>query len=293
MSQLIDQLRQIAVVNGLRRSSLLADCPHPVLETISTFTSVRSLETGDVLFDEQTPVREFFIVQAGAIKLHRVTSWGRPHVIHVFRPPELLGEEMLVSEVGYAATASATEPSQVLTVSRSGFLALLRRYPELTLNVLRSLSAQVELLVGRIDELTLKDVPTRLADWLLRHCPHPDSHQPQTVLVGETKRLLASELGISSETLSRALAKFRDRHLLRVDGRAVTLFCPARLAQSVHAEDPAPPTRSRPVSGLRTSAPAFTTTATCRRPIPLGRSLRPSSRPGPGRKVLAKRSPAD
>ena len=248
MHSSLDQFRQAAIGNGLRQCELFAGFPAAALEKICAFTSVRALDTGSVLFHEQTPVSGFFIVQQGAIKHHRVTSWGQEHVIHIFRPHEPLAEETLVSESGYLATASATESSQVFAVEKAGFLALLRSYPVLSLNLLQALSAQVELLVRRLDDLTLKDVSTRLADWLLQHCPDPNSHQPQTVHVPESKRLLASELGTSSETLSRTLAKFRDQHLLQVQGRVVALLCPARLAQSVHGHletTPLPSSRQR------------------------------------------------
>ena len=252
----LDQFRQAAIGNGLRQCELFTGFPAAALEKICAFTSVRSLDTGSVLFHEQTPVCGFFIVQQGAIKLHRVTSWGQEHVIHIFRPHEPLAEETLVSESGYLATASATESSQVFAVEKAGFLALLRSYPELSLNLLRALSAQVELLVTRLDELSLKDVPTRLVDWLLQHCPDPESHQPQTVHVPGSKQLLASELGTSGETLSRTLAKFRDRHLLHVHGRAVDLLCPARLAQSVHGHvetTPLPSSRQRATTIIASS----------------------------------------
>ena len=45
-----------------------------------------------------------------------------------------------------------------------------------------------------------------------------------------TKPLLASELGTSSETFSRALTQFRNQRLLSVDGKTVTVLCPSRLA---------------------------------------------------------------
>jgi hypothetical protein len=56
-----------------------------------------------------------------------------------------------------------------------------------------------------------------------------------------TKRLLASELGVTSETLSRTLAKFRNHQLVRVEGRSVTLTCPERLAASVRSNLDLPP----------------------------------------------------
>lgn len=193
--------------------------------------SVRRLDTGSFLFHEHTHTASLFIVQCGAVKLHRVTALGREIVIHIFRSHDSLGEESLFLETGCLASACATEPTQVLEVQKVGFMALLGRHPELSMSLLRGLARQFSMVMARIDEMTLKDVPTRVVDWLLRHCPDPDSHAPQTVQVKETKRVLASELGTCSETLSRTLAMLRDRRLLSVHRRAFTLHCPRRLAQ--------------------------------------------------------------
>jgi len=236
MHPAIEQLKQAAIANGLRQSDLFADCEASLLEKIVALTSVRTLAKESILFQENSRPAAFFIVQQGALRLQRNSASGHSHLLHVFRPFESLAEDTLTSESGYAGTACATEPSQVLAVGKAGFLALLRSHPELSLTLLRSFAAQTASLIGRLEELTDKDVRTRLADWLLRRCSDPGSRAPQTVCVPHSKRLLASELGTGSETLSRTLARFRDQHLLQVRGRNLTLLCPARLAQSVYGQ---------------------------------------------------------
>jgi CRP/FNR family transcriptional regulator, dissimilatory nitrate respiration regulator len=76
----------------------------------------------------------------------------------------------------------------------------------------------------------LKDVETRLANWLIKRCPDPESDQPVAIELKMTKRVLAAELGTVSETFSRTLAKFRESQLLAVKGKTVTVLSPARLA---------------------------------------------------------------
>ena len=80
-----------------------------------------------------------------------------------------------------------------------------------------------------VDDLTLKDIETRLANWLLRHCPRPIASKPVEVKLNGTKRMLAAELGTTSETLSRTLAKFRDAKLLRTTGNRLTVANPSEL----------------------------------------------------------------
>jgi CRP/FNR family transcriptional regulator len=135
----------------------------------------------------------------------------------------------LATSAGYPADARALESSQVLLVQKGGFLDLLKRQPELALRMLASMSLHLRVLVGQLEDLTLRDVETRLANWLLKRCPDPQSALPVTIELKTTKRVLAAELGTVSETFSRTLAKFREQRLLSVKGKTVSVLSPAKL----------------------------------------------------------------
>ena len=116
-----------------------------------------------------------------------------------------------------------------MLVHKAGFVALLRRQPELALRMLGAMSQHLRTLVAQLEDLTLKDVETRLANWLLKRCPNPDSDKPVTIELKSTKRVLAAELGTVSETFSRTLAKLREQKVLTVKGKTFTVLAPARL----------------------------------------------------------------
>jgi CRP/FNR family transcriptional regulator len=91
------------------------------------------------------------------------------------------------------------------------------------------MSSHLRVLVGQLEDLTLKDVETRLANWLVKRCPDPRSELPVRIELAITKRMLAAELGTVSETFSRTLAKFRELKLLTVKGKIITVLSPAKL----------------------------------------------------------------
>jgi CRP-like cAMP-binding protein len=223
------ELKQAAIVNSLHRCRLFAGLPQPDLENIAAVTLVKSLEKGGYLFHEGDPAQGFYVVQRGAVNIHRVNAAGKEQVIHVFRAGESFAEATLATRAGYPADARALEPTQVLLVQKDGMLELLRRQPELGLRMLGSMSGHLRALVGQLEDLTLKDVETRLANWLVKRCPHPPGERPVKIELTQTKRVLAAELGTVSETFSRTLAKFREQKLLTVKGKTVTILSPARL----------------------------------------------------------------
>ncbi len=110
----------------------------------------------------------------------------------MFRARESFAEGTLATESGYPADGRAVEASQVLLVQKAGILGLLRRQPELALRMLGSMSTHLRILVGQLEDLTLKDVETRLANWLLKRCPQPITDRPVKVELPTTKPVLAS-----------------------------------------------------------------------------------------------------
>lgn len=229
MSLPVSEFKRAAIINTLRGCQLFAGLPPEDLHAIAESTVIKTLDPGDYLFREGQPAQGFYLVQKGAINVHRVNAAGKEQVIRIFRVGESFAEAALATATGYPADARAVEPSQVLLVQKAGFLALLRQRPELALRMLASMSIHLRSLVAQLEDLTLKDVETRLANWLVKRCPEPLTSKPVTVELKTTKRVLAAELGTVSETFSRTLAKFREQGLLAVKGKTVTILSPERL----------------------------------------------------------------
>jgi CRP/FNR family transcriptional regulator len=223
------ELKKIGLIAALRSCQLFVGLPSPDLESIASITVVKTLARGEYLFREGSPAVGFYIVQRGSVNVHRVNAAGKEQIIHIFRTGDSLAEVALASDKGYPADARVLEPTQVLLVQKEGILALLRRQPELALRMLGSMSSHLRVLVGQLEDLTLKDVETRLANWLVKRCPNLQSEQPVRIELTMAKRVLAAELGTVSETLSRTLAKFREQELLAVKGKTIVVLSPAKL----------------------------------------------------------------
>jgi CRP/FNR family transcriptional regulator, dissimilatory nitrate respiration regulator len=212
----VTALRNAAISATLRSCQLFSGLPAAELESIAAFSLLRTLEKDAYLFREGDSSEGFYVVQKGAINVHRVSAIGKEQVIYVFRAGESLAEASLAGERGYPANARAIESSAVVVVPKAPFVDLLRRRPELGLRMLGSMSQHLRVLVGLVEDLTLKDVETRFINWLLKRCPRGAAGEAAIALT-MTKRVLAAEIGTSSETLSRTFARLRDANLLIVE----------------------------------------------------------------------------
>ncbi|MCX8107224.1 MAG: Crp/Fnr family transcriptional regulator [Verrucomicrobiae bacterium] len=226
---MLNELRETAIIGALRACQLFAGLGAADLRSVARIAVVKRLDKGDYLFREGEKALGFYVVQRGTINVHKIGAGGKELVIHLFRAGDSFAEAVVASEGGYPADARATEPSQVVLIPRNDFLLLLQSKPELALRMLASLSKRLRMMVALVTDLSLQSIETRVANWLLRRCPDPASKTPVNVILPATKRLLAAELGTVSETLSRTLAKFRSRGLIKVHGRVVTVVEPAGL----------------------------------------------------------------
>jgi CRP-like cAMP-binding protein len=213
-------LRQAAIAATLRSAQIFSGLPEAELATIAGFAQLRDLDKDAYLFREGDPSEGFYVVRKGALNVHRVSATGKEQVIYVFRAGESLAEASVAGDRGYPANARALEATTVVVIPRKPFLALLAREPELGLRMLGSMSQHLRVLVGLVEDLTLKDVETRFLNWLLKRCK-AGADGSATVQLGLTKRSLAAELGTSGETLSRTFARLRAGKLLVVSGQTL------------------------------------------------------------------------
>src|SRR5688500_14440535 len=189
-------LRHAAIAATLRSCQLFSGLPASDVATITGFATLRRLEKDNYVFHEGDPSEGFYVVQKGAINVHRVSAAGKEQVIYVFRAGESFAEASMAVERGYPANARAIESSSVIVVPKAPFLALLGRRPDLGLRMLGSMSQHLRVLVGLVEDLTLKDVETRVVNWLVKRAGR-DTTGEATIELGMTKRVLAAELGTS------------------------------------------------------------------------------------------------
>jgi CRP/FNR family transcriptional regulator, dissimilatory nitrate respiration regulator len=215
---------------------MFADLSTEDLAAVTDACSTRSLQKGEMLFRQGERSEGFYVMQTGQISVFRVTPDGREQVICVFRPPESFAEVTLATIETYPANAVALEPSQVIVVSRSRFRELIHRKPELSLHMLASMSLHLKHLVQMLQDQKGRQIEARLADWLLQHSPAAAAGCPAVFELPMTKKVLAGQLGVTSETLSRTFARFRAEGLIRVEGARIHVLNGIGLRHYAHPD---------------------------------------------------------
>lgn len=225
--------RQLTAISAtLRQSRMFASLSTEDLAAVANGCSLRSLQKGEMLFRQGEPSEGFYVMQAGAVSIYSLTPDGRERIISIFRPCESFAEATLATVETYPANAMALEPSQVILVNKPHFRELIRRQPELSLQMLGSMSLHLKHLVQSLQDIKGRQIEYRLAEWLLAQPPTATTSASDDAVEVElpmTKKVLAGQLGVTSETLSRTLARFRKENLIEVAGARIRILDAAGL----------------------------------------------------------------
>jgi len=211
----------------LSRSALFENMPEEHLEALAGITERKSYGRGETVFSEGDPVRGFYIVSSGRIKIFKLSPEGKEQTLHLFGEGEPFGEIPVFSGGRYPASATAHTESRVLFLPRTAFLDLVRKEPSIALNMLAILSRRLRRFAGMIEDLSLREVPGRLAAHLLTL--HDRKGAGPSFPLEMPKRELAALLGTIPETLSRIFGKMRQEKLIRLDGSTIEILDRTRL----------------------------------------------------------------
>jgi CRP/FNR family transcriptional regulator len=214
------------IEQALREVFLFKQWSDDDLREVATIAAIRDFDRNGTVFHHATPCRHLYVIMHGRIQLSRLTPDGRETVIHVLGPGELLACAALFLDRGYPATARVISPdARLLVLNGAAFLEKLSARSDLSFRVIAALSTRISKLTGRIESRATESAGQRVASWLLG--------QPEggRIVLKSTKKVLAEELGMTPETLSRVLAKLRQQGVIEVKRREIDILSPAKLKQ--------------------------------------------------------------
>lgn len=213
----------------LSQSMLFSGLSEAQLAELAGITNKRRCRKGEIIFREADPGIGFYIIAAGRVKVFKSSPEGKEQILHIFGQGEPIGEVPVFHGLPYPATAEALSDVELYFFPRPQFVALIEKNSSLALNMLAVLAQRLRRFSTQIEHLSLKEVPGRLAMYLL-YMAEEQKNTSQVVL-DIPKGQLASLLGTSPETLSRIFQKMSEEGLIQVEGKRIELLDTVALAE--------------------------------------------------------------
>ena len=186
-----------------RETLLFGELPEDVLERIVDEVDDRDLQRGDIIFREDDPPDELYIVLSGRIAIVNKSIDGRESMVALMEPGDLFGEMGLFDGKGRSAQARALEDSVVTCIPYLPVRSLYEETPIYLWQVIQMLAGRLRNMDEALADSVFLDVTGRTAKKLLELAGESEEFS-----LPITQEELAGMVGASRERVNKAIAAF-------------------------------------------------------------------------------------
>jgi len=210
----------VNIKETLRNSRLFSGLPAGDIEKLAIIALGRNVRKDELIFSEGEEAGGFYLLEEGKVKVYKLSPAGKEQILRIVTPGEIFGEAPVFSGGIYPAFARGLAQSRVIYFPADRFLAEIRGNPELGIHMLGAMSRQLRRFAGLVEQLTLRTMKARLAEYLLG----APADSTGGVWLDITKRELSLHLGAQPETLSRALGRLQSEGVLEIEGPNIRIL---------------------------------------------------------------------
>lgn len=202
----------------LRHCPLFAGLKTEELVKIRAIAIPRQHGKKQILFTDGEEAKGFYVVLSGKVKIFKISPEGKEQILHIVTAPDAFAEAALFLEGTYPAFAETLSDCRLLFFPKRDFIRLIEKNPQLSVNMIVTLSQYLKRFAVLIEELSLKEVSSRIAKHLLDLAlkSSKEGKSAHEVVLDLSKTQLALKLGTVSETLSRTLGKMKAKGMIDV-----------------------------------------------------------------------------
>jgi CRP/FNR family transcriptional regulator, dissimilatory nitrate respiration regulator len=192
------------------------------LKTLSHIAVRMAFNRGEMIFQEGDTGNGIYIVATGKIKVFKLSLDGKEQILHIYGPGHTFGEVPVFQGKSFPASAMTLEPAGIIFLPRDRFVELIASAPALAMNMLADLSSRLRGFTVQIEALSLKEVPARLAAYILTLSK--EHKNARRISLPISKAQLSNLIGTTPETISRMLKKMGDAGLIQVQTRTIEIL---------------------------------------------------------------------
>jgi CRP/FNR family transcriptional regulator len=181
-----------------------------------------NLDSGETFFSPEDTTEKLFILKKGRVRIFR-QSEGRELTLAEIEPGMMFGEMALTAQRIRGSYAQAIEPSVLISMSRTDLEHIIEENPQVGTRLVHLLSERLAAYESRMEDLTLKDVPARLANLILLLSEGEGVMTRQDIKIPHhyTHERLGTMIGANREAVTRAFAQLQDEGAVELRRRLI------------------------------------------------------------------------
>jgi CRP/FNR family transcriptional regulator, dissimilatory nitrate respiration regulator len=213
----------------LIRSQLFGGLPEEHITEIEEIAVDKNYNKGEIIFYDGDEGKGFYLIAVGSVSVYKLSPDGKEQIFHIVKEGETIGAVPVFSGKSFPANARALSKTHLLFFDRKKFIELITGKPNLIMNLLALFSMRLREFTIQVENLSLKEIPGRLASYLL----YLSQEQGNIDLINLniSKVQLANLLGTGPESLSRALSNMKTKKLIAKEGTNIRLIDRSQLEE--------------------------------------------------------------
>jgi CRP-like cAMP-binding protein len=222
MSEEQGTMRKDEEVELLSRVDLFDSLSKEEISQLLDENSDVRLEEGETFYAPWEHNGELFVLKKGRMRLYR-TEGAREFTLEVVEAGTVFGEMAFTSHRLRESFARAMEPCVILVMDPAGVERLIRQKPQVGLRMISLLSERLRYYETRMEDVTLKKVPARLASLILFLVESEGVQIPGEIRIPTryTHEHLGTMIGANREAVTKAFGRLQDEGAVQLRRRLI------------------------------------------------------------------------
>jgi CRP-like cAMP-binding protein len=208
-----------------RTTSMFCNVELMQLQKLSSEKTSNVYKKGQTIFYEDRQPHGVYCIYSGKVKIHKCGENGQEQIVRFARPGSIIGYRALLNGDNYSASATALENTVACYFPRQTFIELLKSNQDFSLLTIRKLASDLRTAEHMLTSMAHKFVDERMAEALilLKEC-YGFEPESSTIDAALSRRELASITGTTTETAIRVISEFKDKNLIRINGKRIEIL---------------------------------------------------------------------
>jgi CRP/FNR family cyclic AMP-dependent transcriptional regulator len=185
----------------------------------------RAYRKNQVIFLEEETGNYMYLVLSGKVKVAKAGAGGKETIVAIHRAGDFFGEMALLDGKTAPATVSAMEDSKIISVSGADFHRYLMHNQKVMMQIIQVLCSRLRQ-VWQTQSLSSSTADARIRMGLYQLSKRHGIRDAHGTIIDLkiTHQELAEMVGTSRETVTRVLSRLRERGIIEIDQRRITLI---------------------------------------------------------------------
>jgi CRP/FNR family transcriptional regulator len=186
---------------------------------LAPFAFLRRYAREDLIFSEGDPSDRFHTVVSGRVKIVKLAPHGKELILEIFGAGDPFGAVAAYEGRPFPASAIALQPTEVLSIARRDFFALIADHPEIARGLLLGLTRRLVELTQKLAQMTSGGVEYRIASLFLRLADRIGEKRDGAILIplALSRQDIADMVGTTIETAIRVMSRWGKEGVIRTE----------------------------------------------------------------------------